>query len=499
MPSNIDQLRTLTSNDRLKFLLRDSILYGGSAAISKALALLTFPVLSRHFSVAEYGILDFFLGIGGLLATLFIFGQDSAVSRYFYEYTAFDARQKLISQSLFFQIGLIIVAAPILWIFADQIISVVFPMKNNLYATELFRLILLQFPFLLLINFSRNILKWTFDRKRFLTMTLGMSALQASGILIAVFRFDATIRTVLIVFLITNFIFGLLGLLFVRRWIVRPYNIFYLREMLNYAFPMGLICVTAAFLPTLERMLTERLLGSTDLGLFAAGSKIAMLIGLVIGAFQTAWGPFSLSVYKEEDASHTYNLVLRLFSFGVCLLVLLLTLFTGLIISILASNDYSGASVVVFPLCLGLAIQATSWISEVGIGISKRSHLNIYPYLASLIISLSFIYFFVPYFGLLGIGLGVLSGHIAKALSASWLAQRAYPLPWSYKPILLLFLVTTFIGFVAGWLGQVVSPIIESTFIIFGLVITSVLGFSLLFSREERRNLLKFIFKYIPS
>jgi len=81
----IDNPAVLGMGQRFKFLTRDLALYGGAAAISKGFALITFPLLARHFSVAEYGVLDYFLVLAGFLATMAIFGQDSAVARFFYE------------------------------------------------------------------------------------------------------------------------------------------------------------------------------------------------------------------------------------------------------------------------------------------------------------------------------------------------------------------------------------------------------------------------------
>ena len=220
------------------FLLRDSALYGSAAAISKAFGLITFPILARHFSVAEYGVLDYFLTFASLLAVLMIFGQDSAVARYFYEYTQRDERRQVISQSLVFQLAGVAVIAPVLWLLAERMSAMLVAAEQTSRATDLLRLVVLMLPFQVLINFSQNLLKWTFDRTRFLTISLGMTLFQASGIVIAVMLFDASIREVLLVSLGTNVIFGMLGLLFVRKWLVWPRNLRYLREMLPFAVPL---------------------------------------------------------------------------------------------------------------------------------------------------------------------------------------------------------------------------------------------------------------------
>jgi O-antigen/teichoic acid export membrane protein len=486
LSADTDPASGLTPRGRLTFLLRDSALYGGVAAISKAFGLLTFPILARHFSVAEYGVLDYFLTFASLLGVLLIFGQDSAVARYFYEHTDRDKRRQLISQSLLFQIAGVALVAPILWLIADRISAALLPSEQAMRAPELLRLVVLQLPFLVLINFSQNILKWTFDRARFLTISLGMTVFQASGLLIAVLVFDATIREVLIVCLATSSVFGTLGLLFVRKWLMWPRGFGYLREMLPFAVPIGVIGVAGAFAPTLERTLTDRLLGTTDLGLYAAGTKVAMLVGLVVGAFQTAWGPFSLSIYRQPDAAHTYNQVLRLFALGVCVFVLGLSLLGGLIILILASDRYSGASVVVFTLAMGLAVQATSWITEVGIGLSKRSYLSLFGCMTSLGVSLGAIWLLAPVLGLFGVGLGVLLGHLAKAIVASWLAQRAYPLPWSYTPVVLLMTATIAVGLGAAWLRHRFGDRVQAVTIAACIPVVAVAGWRLLFTARER-------------
>lgn len=477
----------LSLRGRLSFLLKDSALYGGAAAVSKAFALITFPLLARHFSLAEYGVLDFFLVLSGFLVTLFVFGQDSSVARFFYELENVDERRQVISQSLAFQLLGLVLLLPPLWWASAWLINLFIEFDD---VQWLFRIVLLQLPFLLLINFSQNLLKWTFARARFLIMSLGYTLVQAGLLLVAVLVLDVGIQGILLVSLCTNLLFGLLGLYFVRGWLARPRDSRRLREMLPFAVPYGIICVVAAFSPALERSLTDRLLGAEDLGLYAAGTKIAMLLGLVVAAFQTAWGPFSLSLYKQSEAAHTYNWVLKIFSLCMCILALALTLAARPLIQLLASDRYSGAAELVFPLAMGLAIQATGWITEIGIGIAKRSHLNLYAYGVSIVATLGGILLLAPTLGLMGVGLGVMIGHLARAGISSWLAQQAYPLPWRYGPVLVVFGLTLFFGVVAAWVRQRWGVQAHALTLVLGLLTTAITGWHILFARAEQDRLL---------
>lgn len=479
---------------RLGFLLKDSILYGGAAAIAKSFSLITFPLLAGHLSVADYGVLDYFLVLSGFMATMFVFGQDSAVARYFYENEDVNERCQIISQSLVFQLCCLVLFLPIFWWTSDW---AAYLFIESSESSTLFKLVLLQIPFLLLVNFSQNLLKWTFARARFLTMSLGFTSVQALLLLVAVLFFDAGIAGILLASLVASSIFGSLGLIFVREWLVIPENFKHLRTLLPFAVPFGIICVVGAFSPTLERTLTADLLGTVELGLYAAGTKMAMLIGLVVTAFQTAWGPFSLSLYKQNDAVDTYNWVFRLFAFGMCLMVFVLAMSAESLIGFLASARYEGAAVVVFPLALGLAIQATSWITEIGISISKRSHLNLYGYAFYLAITLVGILLLAPSFGLLGVGFSVLLGLSAKAITGTFLAQRAYPMTWQYFPVIIIFGLTLVTGLLAVWVEHHWGDIGYVSILAVGFVIICVVGWFKLFTRNERARIISIALKIL--
>ena len=60
--------KNLKSKESLTFLLGDAVIYGGAAAFSKAFSLITFPLIARHFSVEEFGIIDFFSVFASFLA-----------------------------------------------------------------------------------------------------------------------------------------------------------------------------------------------------------------------------------------------------------------------------------------------------------------------------------------------------------------------------------------------------------------------------------------------
>lgn len=431
-------------------------------AIGRAFSLVTFPIVARNLSVAEYGTLDLFLVLASFLATLLVFGQDSAVGRFFYEYEDQNQRKQMISQSFLIQAGICCLGIGVLALFAERLASFIMP---GTYSIRYLYIILLQLPFMVAINFSQNILKWTFHRRGFLVMSIGYSASQAGLLFITMLYSHVNIEVVLLVLLLTNTIFGLLGIFMVRYWLVAPRELSYVFELLHFALPIGVICVLGAAIPLLERQSIEKMLGVWELGLYAAGSKLAMLLMLIIGAFQTAWGPFSTSIHRESDAAQTYNLVLSVFSLVICVLVMILDSLAEPLLALLASDRYISAAVVVLPLGLAVGVQATGWITEIGISLSKKTTRAVYPHLIFIAVLISTMMILIPMFGLLGAALSLLIAQIIRCVVAGWLAQRAYPIPWSYSWTITCMAFTLMTGlfargFVYPWGGELAMDMV---------------------------------------
>lgn len=491
-------LSKLKPSELLKYLAKDTALYGSAKAFSLAVGFFTFPIIARHFSIVEYGLIDFISTVGAFLTTVIVFGQDSAVGRYFYEYTEVQKRRQLISQSFwvqFFACVLVCSSAAL----AMPLWSCMFLDFDNQELGFLMVLVLLQVPFNVLLSFAQNLLKWSFAQKSFLFVSLGSTVVSAGGIVCGILFFDFGIVSVFITYLATRLIFGLIGVYLCRQWIIWPRQYGYAREMLPFAIPLGVICVIASFVPLIERGLVNGLLGYEDLGLFAVGVKFASLISLPIAAFQTAWGPFSLAIHKESNAAVTYGIVLKIVTLILGFVVLMLSTFAEPLIRFLATDKYTIAAVVVLPISLGLMIQGVSWITEIGIGISKKAHLHLYAYGLYLLTTSLAIYILASVYGLVGVAWGTLLGYFFKAVASTYLAQKAYPLPWPLISMSVLIVLIALIGILTG-LVMTNHTLFEAIVALFASVFFLITGaWWFLLNSYERSTLKRIIYENLKA
>ena len=464
-------------------------MYGCASAISKSLSLLTFPILTRQFSVQDYGVLDYFLSVSALVLSIFILGQDSSVGRFFYEFNDTKNRRQLISQSLCIQLIFYFTLLPILWIKAEKITLFLI---NDFKCIPYFKLVILQVPCVLVLNFSKNILKYTFKRNKFLVLTIVFSFFHVLSLLTGIYFIDITITDILLLSLLVNLIFSVLGLYFIKQWLTLPLSLNHFYQMIPFALPYWIISIIGILIPTLERSVTNNLFGSVELGYYAVASKFVMLISLIATSFQMSWGPFSLSLYKEKNSIYIFNIVLKIFTFFVCFIAILINLFGLNLISIIAGAQYEGAFILVFPLVVALCIQATSWITEIGIGISKKTYLILLCYILRLIITFITIHVFVIHFGLVGIGIGVLIGQIVKALLASLFAQKVFRMAWEYKQSIIIFIITIISGFSSLYCFKVKYIITSQLINIVTLFILIKYFYSYMITNDEKMKIYKY-------
>lgn len=333
--------KKLSHGGRMKFLAKDTAVYGIGGALAKLLSLITFPLLARHFSVQDFGAIDLLNTAVLLLSVLLTFGLNSAVARFFYENIDMEYRRQVVSQALMFQVTILAFALPILWVSTDLICTFVDVGPDS---RTVVRLLILQAPLFVLLGFSQNLLKWTFKRWLYMFISVGSIVATVIGLVVGIVFFDFGITEVFVVYLLTRGVFCILGLWWVREWLRIPDGWDRLREMLPFAAPFGVICVLSALLPFMERNMVQSILGSEELGLYAAGAKVGMLIALPINAFEIAWGPFSLSIFKEKDATASYRLILRCYSVLIFAMVLALTALGEPLLRVLGSIRYEGGA-----------------------------------------------------------------------------------------------------------------------------------------------------------
>lgn len=470
---------------RLRALVTDTLVYGAAAAVSKSFALILFPFLTRNMSVADYGRFDLALYAALLLGLLIVWGQDSAVARLFFEDEEREKRQQIISQALLvLTVNFLLALLALLVVLQTSFVADAF----GEYSAEIILLLLFYSPISGVLSFCQSILKWTFERNRYVLVALGVPASNLAIILLFA-RFGGIAPvTALGIMAAVGACYACLAIFFIRRWLVLPRHLQYVRALVPLALPYGMIACIAAVVPLFERAVITEAFGGFDLGLYAAAAKIASIAMLLSIAFQMGWGPFSYSIYKQPDAGRTYTLVLRAFSLLMCLAVLAISAMAEPLTRLLAGPRYAPAAIYVFPIAMAFGVQAIGWITEIGIHLSKKIYLNLVGFSLFLAVSLGGILYLSQTLGIIGVAIGALAGQSAMAITSAVLAQKAFPLGWNYRLPALTVVITLASGAGAVYVALLEGGAEPWWLYIGGMALIVAINFAGI-SREDRRKL----------
>ncbi len=438
MQRSYEFLKEGTVGQRLKFLANDTFYYGIASAISSFLAIFKVPILTRCFGAHDYGVIDILAVWEGIFVLFIIMGLDSGLARYYYEVDTPENRKRVVSQALFCQLGACIIMTAGVFFFASQFSTSIIHVPKRL---DVVQLLALCFPGVFLVQFSRNLLKWILARNRFIFISLGSSA---SVILLTIFFvmiLKMDIKGVFLAEFIGMTIFGIIGLIFCRHLISIPRDIEFIGPMFRFCLPYFAIGIMAAFVPAIDRYFVSTMLNFEMLGFYAVGYKLASIIRLPISAFQIAWNPLALSIYKSSNSSQTYRSVLLLYTACMCILAFMVCACAQPLIIILASSSYLRGLPVVLPLIFSVIIESIGCMLGFGIDLSKKTYFSVISYIVGLLVTVACVILLIPLFGIAGAALGILIGNIVKAGCYFIFGHKVYFLKLPLmQPVIMLFI-----------------------------------------------------------
>lgn len=434
-------------------------------------------------TVDQYGTFDFYLSLSTLTTILIVFGQDSAIGRFFFDCESEDEKRALVSQSFLLQCSLVAVLIPV-GLLLSSAAEPLLPETSD--SSRLFSLALAQVPFYLMLGFTQNLLKWTFEKWKFLIISLGFAACN-SLLLVSLALLKASVADLLTVGVGVGALFAVICLYVVKSWLIWPADLKFLKRLLPFAIPVGVLSVIGVLSPVVERLIISDRLGLDHLGIYAAAVKVAMLIELLIQSFQTAWGPYAYSTYQEENSQEMFNLIIKIFTLLACLASLGIGLLSYPLVVVLASEKYSAAAGLILPLTMALCIQGVSWMTGLGISLSKKTHLYVYAYSLGLLGAVGTMYASIDNFGIMGVAFGVLAGQVVRGIAVTALAQAVYPICWQFGKILVL-LIPTFMGMAAGAAMWVLDASVSSIALMLVMVAAALLFLSGVYIFDQREK-----------
>jgi O-antigen/teichoic acid export membrane protein len=412
-------------------LWRDAAVYALGTIVSRGIALLLLPLVTRLLPPTEYGALDLIVTCGVLVNLVVPLETSQALARLWNERTEGEARRRLAGTAWTFTLlGYGVFAA--LCVLAARPIAIGL-LGSASYAAAV-RAGTVAIALSGLFYLLQNQFRWELRARAYAAVSAGYAL--ANLLLVALFAWvlEARLEGVLWAQAAAAAAATAASWVMLRGSLTIGIARDELTRMLRFSLPLvpAGIAVFASFYA--NRLLLNALATLEDVGVFGVASRVAGLATLVLIGVQSALTPLVYAHHQEPQTPAVLARLLEGFTAVALTACLGIALFARELVSLLATDAYGSAA----PQLVWLAVAALlsqMYVFTPGIAIAKKTTWQLLITLASATVAIGLNALLVPRWGVWGATLATLAA--AVLYFGAWLAtsQRLYPMPLRYAAL----------------------------------------------------------------
>lgn len=231
-------------------------------------------------------------------------------------------------------------------------------------------------------------------------------------------------------------------------------------KMLRYSWPILVLGIAGILNQTADKILFPYIYKGNDshtqLGIYGAASKIAMIMAMTTQAFRYAYEPFVFGKAKDKDSRDTYAAAMKYFLIFTLLAFLVVMGYIDVLRHIIGRDYWDGLRVVPIVMAaeilMGVYFNLSFWYKLIdrtiwgawfsGIGCVVLIAVNV---------------IFVPQYGYMACAWAGFAGYGTAMILSYFVGQRYYPINYPLKSI-GVYVAITLLFFVVMHLAEVYVP-----------------------------------------
>lgn len=443
------------SASSLKKIFSDSIIYGLSSIVGRFLNYLLVPLYTYTLvSSGNYGIVTNFYAYSALLLVLLTFGMETT---FFY----FANRDKENYPKVFSTALYMVGSVALLFILAVN--AFIHPISATLgYADhpeyirimsvivgfDAFQAILFAF-----LRFKGRAWKFAFLKLLFIVFNIGINLfvfLAAPRLAVShseLMSWYSVDNQVLYIFLVNLICTVPITLGFIPELKNMRYGVdlSLVRSMLRYTWPLLLLGLAGILNQVADKICFRFLIpgeqGDTQLGIYGACAKIAMIMAMITQAFRYAYEPFVFSSGRSKESKESQALVMKYFVMFTLLAFLAVVAYMDILKHIISPNYWEGLRVVpivmMAEIFMGIYFNLSFWYKLIA-----KTWWGAILSTIGCIVLLAVNFAFVPRYGYIACAWGGFCGYGVCMLLSYFLGQHYNPIDYPVKAILFYFALT---------------------------------------------------------
>lgn len=417
----------------LRQFAKDSVIYGVSGVLARAVSVFLLPLYTRVLTPDDYGVTDILMVVASFVHVTIALEISQGFVRYFADSRTPAEKVGYASTAMIFTVGVYTLFTAIAWILAGPLSQWLF----NRQALELpFMISMLSIWVYGIMYLAQNQLR--------IEMRPGL--LSISSLVATIVAIGTT------VFLVLEIRLGVLGVLYgqlagymvgavLAVCFARPsyrleFDSLKWREMIGFSLPFVPSSIAVISGLYVDRVALNEFASLSDVGIYGVGYRLASVVGLLMVAFQSSLGPLILTKYRQPEAPEELARIFRYFMAFLIAAFLGLSIFARDILTMLTPLGFHAAADVVPLLVPAIALAGMASFAP-GLILAKKTRYLSVINIAVAGLNLACNYFLIRQFGIIGAALAGLLSSLIGFTTVMVLSQKFYPVPHRWLPVIL--------------------------------------------------------------
>ncbi|MDR0699429.1 MAG: polysaccharide biosynthesis C-terminal domain-containing protein [Tannerella sp.] len=464
----------------LKRLAKETAIYGVGSIVGRFLNWMLVPMYTRILeNTGEYGIVTNIYSIIALLMVLLTYGMETGFFRFIYKKEEQEPMRIYASTlysvaftSLLFFVGVMIFLQPVSGVLGYASHPEYIGMMTGVAAVDAFCCI----PFAYLRYKNRPV--------RFLTVKLLNIGLNIGlNIFFLVlcpeintyhpewiswfYRPDYGAGYIFISNIFTSALTFAMLIPEMMSGFRAKFNLQRLRNMLRYSFPMLILGIAGILNQTADKILFPFLFDDKDyansqLGIYGACFKIAVVMVMFIQAFRYAYEPFVFSKNKDGNHKNAYAVAMKYFIIFSLIIFIGVIFYLDLLKHFVEKEYYPGLTVVPIvmlgELFFGIYYNLSAWYK-----LTDKTQWGAWFSITGCIVTVVIIVGYVPYYGFIACAWASFASNLLMMLLSYFVGQKKFPVKYDLRSA-FTYVVIAAICYVAGMMPQIDSIFLRLTY-----------------------------------
>ena len=433
-------------NNKIKLFLENFIFYGGLSMLQKVLPFITLPIITRLLiDPSTYGIADMFNLIISFGSALAVLGIYDAIFREFFEEKDNKEYQKKVTST---GMNIVLISGLII-----MILVIIFRsfLGKKLLGNEIYsNLIVLSGVGIYLSAISSIVSVPTRLRNQ-------RKVYLIRGLTFPIIGFGITITSIKLGYTYEALIYGTIGMsiisvisfYFINKndFSLKIFDKKVAKELLKIGLPLVPTFLIYWIFNSMDRIMINRILGASELGIYTVGSKVASISQLIYSAFAGGWGYFAFSTMKDEKQVETNSKIFEYLGVISITVYILAQPFISPVFNLFLKGGYiRGKEVFSFLFLSPLILMLYQTVGNQVIVI-KKSYLTTLALLFGAILNIILNLLFIESYGIRGAAFSTLNSYIVSVIIMCLICYKYKLFIASKKFLLISFFILSGIYF----------------------------------------------------